>query len=74
MFELFVFGQLEQFFSDGELAVDFVLCEAEVGYVEEACLLDIVDECVYRSGTNSVNSILELSCEFLLSTWEVELG
>lgn len=35
VFELFLRRQLEDFLSNGELAVDLFLGESEIGYVEE---------------------------------------
>lgn len=55
----FLFGrQVEDFLADGELAIDFLLAEAEIGDVEEA---DFVD------------SIAKLVRELLFATWRVEL-
>lgn len=36
VFQLLFRGEIEKFFSDGELIINFLLCEAEVDYVEEA--------------------------------------
>jgi hypothetical protein len=40
-FSAFFFGQIEEFFYDGELLVDLFLGEAEVGNIEEAYSLAI---------------------------------
>ena len=55
--ELFLCGEVEEGFTDGELFVYFFLGEAEVGDVEEADFVDGMEE---------------LTCEFLFSSWRIE--
>ena len=73
--QFFFRGEGEEVFADGELAVDLVLGEAEVGDVAGIWISDplmILGFGVLQE-SDFVDSIIELFGELLFATWYVEL-